>query len=44
MENLFSNQANQLVTTNKVKLPLGESICKINISGYSLNNYRIFNP
>jgi hypothetical protein len=44
MENVFSNRANQLVTTNKVKLPLGESICKINISGYSLDNYKTFNP
>lgn len=36
MKNLF-NQANQLVTTNKVKVTLGERICKINISGYSLD-------
>ena len=44
MKNSFSNQANQLVTTNKVKVPLGEPICKINISGYSLDNYKTFNP
>jgi hypothetical protein len=38
------NQLNQLITTNKIKVPLGEEICKINISGYSLDNYRTFNP
>jgi len=35
---------NQLVTTNKIKAPLGEPICKIKISGYSLDNYKTFNP
>lgn len=46
MKNSFSNQANQLVTTNKVKVPLllGEPTSKINISGYSLDNYKNFNP
>ena len=46
MKNLFSNQANQLVTKNKVKVsvPLGESICKIDISGYSLDSYKTLNP
>ena len=43
MKNSLSNQMNQLVTTNKVKVPLGEPICKINISGYSLDNYKTFN-
>jgi hypothetical protein len=38
------NQLNQLITTNKVSVPLGEQICKINISGYSLDNYKTFNP
>ena len=44
MKNSFTDQANQLVTTNKVKVPLGEPICKVNISGYSLNNYKTVNP
>ena len=44
MKNSLSNQANQLVTTNKIKGTLGEPICKINISGYSLDNYKTFNP
>ena len=39
-----SNKINQLFTTNKVTVPLEESICKINISGYSLDNYKTFNP
>ena len=44
MKNSLPNQMSQLVTTNKVEAPLGESICKINISGYSLDNYKTFNP
>ena len=44
MKNSLSSQSNQLVTTNKVKVPLGEAVCKINISGYSLDNYKTFNP
>ncbi len=46
MNNSFSNQANQLVTTNQVNVPvpLTEQICKINISGYSLDDYKTFNP
>lgn len=36
MKNSLSNQMNQLVTTNKVS--------NINISGYSLDNYKTFNP
>ena len=44
MTNSLSNQMNQLVTTNKLNVPLGEPICKINISGYSLDSYKTFNP
>ena len=40
----MKNSTNQLITTNKIKVPLGEQICKIDISGYSLNNYKTFNP
>jgi len=36
---LFATPGNELVT-----LPLRESICKIDISGYSLDNFRNFNP
>ena len=39
-----SNKVNQLVTTNKVPILLEKLICKINISRYSLDNYKIFNP
>nr|YP_010283328.1 hypothetical protein MKU01_pgp046 [Psammodictyon constrictum]ULD16447.1 hypothetical protein [Psammodictyon constrictum] len=42
--NSLSSQSNQLVTTNNVKVPLGEAVSKINISGYSLDNYKTFNP
>ena len=34
----------ELITTNKVILPLEESICKIDISGYSLDHYKTVNP
>jgi hypothetical protein len=44
MKNFLNNQMNQLITTNKVKVPLGEPICNINFSGYSLDNYKTFNP
>lgn len=43
-QDLSLNQMDQLVPTNKVKVPLGEPICKINISGYSLDNYKTINP
>lgn len=43
MKNSF-NKVNQLAITNKVTVPLEESLCKINISGYSLDNYKTFNP
>lgn len=39
--NVF-DQTNQLVTTSEINL--GEPICKINLSGYSLDDYRSFNP
>ena len=35
---------NPLVPLNNYKLPLDESICKINISGYSLDHYKTLNP
>lgn len=38
------DKLNQLLTTNKVGVSLGESVCKINISGYTLDNYKTFNP
>ena len=38
------NTNNPLVSLNKVKVPVEKSICKIDISGYSLDNYRTFNP
>lgn len=40
----MKNQANQLVPINKVKVSVVEPICKINISGYSLDHYKTFNP
>ena len=40
----MKNSFNELVTTNKVKVLLGGQICNINISGYSLDNYKTFNP
>ena len=33
-----------LVPLNKVNLPLKEPMCKINLSGYSLDNFRTINP
>lgn len=43
MENL-PNQLNQLILTNKIESPLGEKICKIDISGYSVDNFNTVNP
>lgn len=40
----ISNQIDQLFTINNSKAPLEETVCKINISGYSLDNYKTFNP
>ena len=34
----------ELIARNRMKAPLIEQICKINISGYSLDNYKTFNP
>ncbi len=33
-----------LIARNRIKAPLKKQICKINISGYSLDNYKTFNP
>lgn len=44
MKNSWRNQVKQLLTKNKVKVPLGESTFKLNISEYSLDNYKTFNP
>ena len=38
------NQKSQLLTTKNFEVPLRESICKINISGYLTDNYKTFNP
>ena len=35
---------NQLSTFDKLKVPVKSSICKINISGFSLDNFKTFNP
>lgn len=35
---------NQLVPTKNVKVASVEPICKINISGHSLDHYKTFNP
>lgn len=38
------NTSNQLVSKNKVKVILEQPTCKINLSGYSLDEYKTFNP
>lgn len=43
MKNSFKREK-ELVPINKVKVTLGESICKITISGYSLDSDETFNP
>lgn len=42
--NQANRNANKLVTTSKIPVTLGEPMCKINLSGYSLDEYKTFNP
>ena len=35
---------NKLVTTGKLVVPVESPICKINISGFSVDNFKTFNP
>jgi len=35
---------NQVTVTNKIQISVEKPICKINISGYSLDNYKTLNP
>ena len=39
-----SNTGSQIAIGTPASVPVDKSLCKINISGYSLDNYKTFNP